>query len=57
MCAAVDRDTSASVAVKKIVALSSAMLKNARREISAMERLLSSRPLVSSYSHYTRRWY
>jgi hypothetical protein len=48
MCAAVNRDTGASVAVKKIVAVSSAMLNHARREISAMKKLFSSHSPVSS---------
>lgn len=61
MCAAVDRDTGASVVVKKIVAVSSAMLNHARREINAMKKLLSSRsPVSSSFpilsrSYHTRR--
>jgi hypothetical protein len=49
MCAAVDRDTGASVAVKKIVAVSSAMLNHARREINVMKKLLSTRSPVSSF--------
>jgi len=40
ICAAVDKDTGASVAVKKIVAVSSRTLRHARREIDAMRRLL-----------------
>ena len=39
MCAAVDKDTGASVAVKKIIAVSSSTLRHARREIDAMKRL------------------
>jgi hypothetical protein len=46
MCAAVDKDTGASVAVKKIIAVSSSSLRHARREIDAMKRLLSERPPV-----------
>jgi hypothetical protein len=46
MCAAVDKDTGASVAVKKIIAVSSSTLRHARREIDAMKRLLSERPPV-----------
>lgn len=50
MCAAVDRDTGASVAVKKIIAVSSAMLIHARCEINAMKKLGSSGSPVSSSS-------
>ena len=39
MCAAVDKDTGASVAVKKIDAMASNALNNARLEINAMKRL------------------
>jgi hypothetical protein len=46
MCAAVDKDTGASVAVKKIIAVSSSTLRHARREIDAMNRLSSDRTPV-----------
>jgi hypothetical protein len=39
ICAAVDKDTGTSVAVKKIIAVSSSTLRHARREIDAMRRL------------------
>jgi hypothetical protein len=53
MCAAVDKDTGASVAVKKIVAVSSSTLRHARREIEAMKKLSTERSPVSTLFHST----
>jgi hypothetical protein len=49
ICTAVDKNTGASVAVKKIVAVSSSTLRHARREIDAMKKLLAAHPPVSYY--------
>jgi hypothetical protein len=50
MCAAVDKDTGASVAVKKIIAISSSTLRHARREIDAMKKLSLAHSPVSHSS-------
>lgn len=41
ICTAVDQDTGASVAVKKIIAVSTSILRSARREVDAMKKLSS----------------
>jgi hypothetical protein len=51
MCSGVNKDTGTSVAVKKILALSSSTLPHAKREIAAMQRLLSDQiPVRKSFS-------